>query len=299
MKKKILLSGATGYLGSRLLKAFINDYNIIITKRSFSNTRRIQSLLGRCKVYDTDRTPVEILFKENPIDIILNTAGNYGRKNEPLAEIISSNLVFPVNLLDCAVKYNVKHFIHTDSVLRKDTNPYALSKAQFSEWLKHLSEKVSILNIKLEHFYGPGDDSSKFIGYVIHQILNKEKEIKLTFGEQKRDLIYIDDVVNFFELILKRINRYDNGFHEFHVGTGTSHGIREMVEYIKKISGSNINLLFGEIPYRKHEIMDSKANAVLLEKMGYRISTDIFSSLKKTWEIETKQDVSQIEHEKP
>jgi nucleoside-diphosphate-sugar epimerase len=297
MRKTILLSGATGYLGSRLLKALINDYNIIITKRSFSNTGRIQSLLGRCKTYDIDRTPVEVLFKENLIDIILNTAGNYGRKNEPLIEIVASNIVFPINLLDCALKYNVKYFIHTDSVLNKYTNPYTLSKTQFSEWLKHVSEKLSILNIKLEHFYGPGDDSSKFIGYVINKILNKEKEIRLTFGEQKRDFIYIDDVVNFFDLILKSINRYETGFHEFHIGTGVSHRIRDMVEYIKKISGSNINLLFGEVPYRKHEIMDSKANAVLLEKMGYHISIDIFSGLKKTWEIEKKQDIGHIEHE--
>lgn len=297
MRKTILLSGATGYLGSRLLKALINDYNIIIIKRSCSNTGRIQSLLGRCKAYDIDRAPVEFLFKENPIDIILNTAGNYGRKNEPLIEIITSNLVFPINLLDCAIKYNVKHFIHTDSVLDKYTNPYALSKTQFSEWLKHLSEKLSILNIKLEHFYGPGDDSSKFIAYIINKILNEEKEIRLTFGEQKRDFIYIDDVVNFFDLILKRINRYKTGFHEFHVGTGTSHRIRDIVEYIKKISGSNINLLFGEIAYRKNEIMDSKAAATLLEKMGYRISTDIFSGLKKTWEIEKKQGIGHIEHE--
>jgi len=286
MRKTILLSGATGYLGSRLLEKCINDYNIIITKRSLSNTRRIQSLLGRCKAYDIDRTPVEVLFKENPIDIILNTAGNYGRNNEPLINIVDANLFFPLKLLDGAIKYNVKHFINTGSILNKNTNPYALSKAQFSEWLEHISVKLRVFNVKLEHFYGPGDDSSKFVGYVIHKILNKEKEIKLTSGEQKRDFIYIDDVVDFYSLILKRIDRYKAGFHEFHVGTGTSHEIRELVGYLKEISGSDIKLLFGDIPYRKFEIMDSKANAFLLKKMGYCVSTDIFSGLKKTWEAE-------------
>jgi nucleoside-diphosphate-sugar epimerase len=289
MKKTILLCGATGYLGSHLLKKLISDYTILIAKRSYSRTGRIEGILDKCSVYDIDKRPIEDIFKENRIDIILNTVGNYGRKDEPLEEVVTSNLVFPVALLDNAIKYQVPCFIHTGTILNKYTSAYALSKGQFSEWLKYYSGYLTVLNIKLEHFYGPGDDSTKFIANIISRIIKKEKEIKLSSGEQKRDFIFIDDAVAFYDLILKNSDQYDKGFHEFHVGSGTSHRIRDLVDFIIKISKSSINPIFGAIPDRKHEPVDSKADISFLGNMGFHISTDIYTGLKKTWEAEINQ----------
>ena len=50
------------------------------------------------------------------------------------------------------------------------------------------------INIGLEHFYGPNDDDSKFVSYIIHNLLNEVEKIDLTKGKQKRYFIYIDDV---------------------------------------------------------------------------------------------------------
>jgi nucleoside-diphosphate-sugar epimerase len=59
-KKNILLTGATGFLGSHLLQAFLDkSWEVSIIKRSFSNTNRIDNLLHRVSFLDIDIEPLE------------------------------------------------------------------------------------------------------------------------------------------------------------------------------------------------------------------------------------------------
>ena len=95
--KTILFTGATGYLGSNILKSIIkSDDKIIILKRSFSNTFRIKDCLDKVVSYNLDEIDVEKVFLENKIDIIVHCATDYGRKNVNRLQIIESNLILPI-----------------------------------------------------------------------------------------------------------------------------------------------------------------------------------------------------------
>lgn len=66
MTETVLLTGATGFLGSHLLEALINEgCKVIFLKRSFSNTRRIEHLIDKVKCYDVDKESLDKPFKEN------------------------------------------------------------------------------------------------------------------------------------------------------------------------------------------------------------------------------------------
>ena len=98
--KTILLTGAPGFLGSHLLKRLLKDnYNVIILKRSFSNTFRIADLLTDIKQYNIDLINLEDVFKENKIDTVIHCATNYGRNNESHLNILQSNLILPLTIL--------------------------------------------------------------------------------------------------------------------------------------------------------------------------------------------------------
>ena len=114
--KTILLTGGTGYLGSKILKKLVDEkYDIILLKRSFSNTVRINDHLKKIRFYDVDRIPLETIFSQNSIDMVVHCATNYGRReNDPL-QVIEANLLLPLKLLELGKNYRIKCFINTDT----------------------------------------------------------------------------------------------------------------------------------------------------------------------------------------
>ncbi len=288
MKKTILLTGATGFLGSYLLKRLLDeDFEVIVLKRSFSNTSRIEKFLDEVKSYDADKIKFKQIFEENKIDCVLHCATNYGRKNNDPLEIVEANLILPLKLLHEGLKNDLKVFINTDTVIDKRINNYSLSKKQFLDWLKVYSAEVKCINVSLEHFYGFNDDDSKFVTHIIKAVSNNVPEIDLTAGEQKRDFIYIDDAVEGFMKIIQNLDKIENGFEHFEIGSGKNISIKEIVGLIKKIANNTVTKLnFGKIPYRENEIMNSCVDISKLQSLGWKPKIELEDGLKITIEAE-------------
>jgi len=179
-------------------------------------------------------------------------------------------------------------FLNTDTILDKYLNLYALSKNQLLQWGKFFSmhERIRFGNIRLEHFYGPDDDPTKFSTYVINGCLQNVSELKLTKGEQKRDFIYIDDVVLAYMVLLEKMDSFNNSFLEFDVGSGSSVSIREFVETVHCLTASKTRLLFGALPYREGEVMHSEADISRLAALGWQCRYDIETGLRQVIEQE-------------
>ena len=292
--KIILLTGGTGYLGSKILKQLVdNGYTIILLKRSFSNPVRIKEYINKITCYDIDLIPLETIFRENTIDTIVHCATNYGRgENDPL-HVIEANLLLPLKLLELGKKYHIKSFINTDTILDKRINYYSLSKKQFKDWLFVYKQDFTCINVSLEHFYGSGDDKTKFVTYIVHNLLKNVDKIDLTKGEQKRDFIYIDDVVNAFLKIINSLDNFNRDFYEFEVGTNHPLSIKQFVELAKQLSGNKHTLLnFGAIPYRENEVMNYYVNTSEISKLGWKCNNTVEEGLKKMIESE-KQLINQ------
>ena len=290
MKKRILLTGVTGFLGSHLAKALLAaGYDVIGLKRKTSSLRRVESLVSGIVLIDIDVLDFEKLFRDyGKIDIIIHTATCYGRHNETVSEIFLANTEFPLRLLDAGSRAGVELFLNTDTILDKYLNLYALSKNQLLQWGKFFSKQGNIRfgNIRLEHFYGPDDDPTKFSAHVINSCLNNVPELKLTKGEQKRDFIFIEDVVSAYMILLEKMGHSDNSFVEFDVGSGRSVSIREFVETAHRLATSHTHLAFGAIPYREGEVMHSEADISGLTALGWQCRYDIEAGLKKVIEQE-------------
>ena len=284
MKKTILLTGATGYLGSNLAKALVaKGHKLIILKRKNSSLLRIKSIIPMVVFYNIENLDYSVPFKANKnIDAIIHAATCYGRHDETPIEVLGANTAFPLRLMVAAKEAGVGIFINTDTILDKYLNLYSLSKSQLLDWGKFFSihNKMFFVNMRLEHFYGPGDEDSKFTMHVMNSCLKNVPELKLTLGEQKRDFIYIDDVVSAYLMILEKVEEFSDFFNEFHVGSGIAVSIRDFVEKVHRMTASQTYLAFGRVPYRKGEVMNSHANIEPLVNLGWFCKTNLEEGLK-------------------
>lgn len=287
--RTILLTGATGFLGSAILRSLVDsgEYRIIILKRSFSDLFRIEDMMDKVIAYDIDIVSPERVFEEFPIDIVLHCATDYGRKSVSPMQIIEANLTLPLKLLECAVEHGVGSFINTDTILDKRISHYSLSKKQFREWLEGFGNKMVIANVELSHFYGPGDDKTKFVSNMLDLLIRGVPSIPLTRGEQIRDFIYIDDVVDAFNRIIKHVFSLENGFYEFQVCEGARVSVRDLVLALKReLGNSSTELNFGSLPYREHEAMKPTGNAAALFALGWQPKYSLDQGLKILAEME-------------
>jgi nucleoside-diphosphate-sugar epimerase len=281
----ILLTGATGFLGSHLLRAFVaKGWNVSIIKRSFSSTNRIQDLLPAVTALDIDAAPLAALFEQKgPFDAVVHAATCYGRHGETATQVLEANLGFSLSLLETATLYNTTTFYNTTTTLYPYLNAYALSKRQFEDWGRMFSSqgRIRFVNLKVEHMYGPDDEPSKFTTFIFLSLKNNISEIALTLGEQKRDFIYIDDVVEAYIILLKQIRR-DSVFTEYEIGSGEAVSIRDFVETARKVIGSSSNLLFGAKEYREHEVMFSQADIKKMMELGWKPQVSLEQGILKT-----------------
>jgi nucleoside-diphosphate-sugar epimerase len=282
------MTGATGFFGSHLLPTLIKrGYDIIILKRSFSNTWRIQNAISQIKNYDIDKIDIKKIFNENEIEGIIHLATDYGRKNnDDIIQMFKANIELPAKLLELGTKHEVNFFINTHTFWKSKYGLYSSMKNSFIEIAKYFTAnfKVKFINMKLEHMYGEKDDFHKFIPFTIKSIL-EGKEIKATKGEQKRDFIYVKDVVDAYLKVLDNLGNLNKNFIEFEIGTGNSISLRDLLSKIEEAFNKkeNINIKWGAISYKKNEIFDSKADIRKAKQyLGWSPKYDIKSGLKKT-----------------
>ena len=290
---KVLLTGATGFLGSHLLKALINKgYEVVVLKRSTSDMWRLKGFENTFKSYDIDLVPLQTAFEEQAIDIVIHTACAYGKKGESMQEILETNLMFGIKLLNTSISFNSKSFFNTGTFFNigalsyKYLNYYALSKKQFEEWLQVASDKIQVINLKLEHMFGEQDGNDKFTTWILNELKQQKPTIPLTAGTQKRDFIYIDDVVSAYLTCLEQVTQL-KAFNDIEVGTGVLTPVKTFVTLVKstleKLKGSPIEtqLNFGALPYREGEIMEPQVDNSVLCSLGWRPKRSLEENIER------------------
>lgn len=281
--KNVLLTGGNGFLGSFILKNLLRaGFRPILLLRPASNTWRISKEIHQCIVFilSGEKGEIERLFNLFEIDAVIHAATNYG-KSSSLTELLKTNVLFPISLLEVGVEKQLKLFINTDSFFAKQNfnqiylKEYSNSKRILEQLLKEFTTKTKIVNLRIEHVYGENDSEQKFFTSIVKKLMANVPEIELTNGQQKRDFIYAEEVANAYLAVIKNIDLLAE-YQEYEVGTGQSISIRDFVEKIAKEIGSKSCLQFGALPTRQEDIPNSFARIESLNRLGWkqRYNTD-------------------------
>lgn len=262
---KILLTGATGYLGSNLAHRLSNKgYQLGCIVRNPKN-------LGRLETLSENVTLIPVNDLENGIgafqpELVIHMACTYARGDSSDADVLNGNLFFPFLVMQAVRKIGIIRWINISTCLPPMLNAYALSKYQFAQWGKSYAEKgeFTFVNLLPENFYGVDAPEGNFVSWVIKKLENGE-DLDLTLGTQRRDFVYIGDLLRVIEAVL--CHPFTDQYTEIEVGTGDTPTIREVVEYLRDITSSESKLNFGAIPQRRGE-PDSNCNISSMNQLG-------------------------------
>jgi CDP-paratose synthetase len=288
----LLITGASGFLGSALALHFLEaGHRVALLLRPTSQLGRLcgregSFALGRST---SDQGIKEFISSIEP-DAVIHTACAYGRQGESLVTINDANLRFGLVILQSVLSVKMPvTFINTGTVLEANVSPYAITKHQFAQWGRFLAsqsaDQLQFVNVLLQHMYGPGHDPSKFTTHVLHTCRQHEPTLELTAGEQKRDFIYIDDVVSAYSTLLEKRNALSN-IVDIDVGSGAAPSIREFVQTVHKLTASKTELRFGALPYRPNEPMHLQADISQMNALGWQPKFTLETGLRRTLDLE-------------
>jgi CDP-paratose synthetase len=281
---KVLVTGATGFLGGQLVKRLATSgHEVGALARNTSNCAAIGQKVQVLR-FGTDAELQAAVASFAP-DTVIHAAASYGRAGETDPQILDANFRFGVVLLDaCRRLARPVHVINTGTVLHESVSTYAWSKNAFSAWGLRCAGTEGTLrftDVKLQHMYGPGDDISKFTGHVVASCADDRPELTLTAGDQLRDFIYIDDVVSAYEVLVASAAKLETA-EAVEVGSGVALPLRTFVETVHQLAGSRTALRFGALPKRANEAPSYVANIERMRSLGWTCATSLAEGLSRT-----------------
>jgi nucleoside-diphosphate-sugar epimerase len=261
---KILMTGATGYLGKHLTKALLEKEHAItcILHRS---QLEIKHPLLQGFTYHQDQTK-EFIQKFSP-DVFINCSGKYLKAGVSKNSLNQANYLFPREMIQHL--NNSTHIINFSTALPRGLDEYSESKHLLEDFLEQMPpEKRCIINFKTQQFFGFQD--GRIIQFLMEQFLAEKPLVQLTHGHQKRDFLYIKDLIEAVLLCIEKINIFEAGITHIPLGSGTSYSIREVWQMIHELYPKAMTQPdWGAIPLRKNEPEDLLADTTFLKKLGW------------------------------
>jgi len=288
--KKVLVTGGSGYLGKLFIKRLI-EFNAVVFSFDI-NSNFINSDISAYQVDLKNQNLLNKLILEIQPTIIYHLAASLNRTRDfnDANSLIDTNLTGTINLLNALKEVPYENFIliSTSEVyggssikapFKEDDNfvpasPYSLSKYCAENALKTYSNiyAKNFTILRLFNFFGKDMPKTFLLPQLIDK-LEQNKDFNMTKGDQKRDFIYVEDVLD--ALILACSVRAYN--HTFNVCSGVGRSIKELVIDFQKLLNSTSNINFGAIPYRNNEVWDMTGqNSKIKMILGWQPKFTVF-----------------------
>jgi len=280
--KTVLLTGATGFLGSHIAEKLLKNGNkVIALKRSTSNLWRCNAFIDKIQWLDYDNlNEIESVIINLRPEILIHAAWNgvsaVDRDNlskqdrnvsflDSLFEIIKKTNISKIISLGSQAEYgNFEGSIDENFELNPKT-AYGSSKVKVLALLKSFAEQNNIewYWIRLFSIFGPREGGDWLIPVTINNLV-EQKEMMLTSCEQKYDYLFVKDFVSG---IYKVVNCASDFSGVYNLSSNNSIKIKDLLLNIEIRLTPNKNLLlFGKLPYRANQVMNMLGNSNLFYK---------------------------------
>ncbi|MCS6757693.1 MAG: NAD(P)-dependent oxidoreductase [Candidatus Devosia euplotis] len=294
---KILITGAGGFVGSACVDAALaSGHQPLALVRPAGNRHRLGGKGVRVLPVDlADRSALGGALAQHRPEVIVHAAwsgvSNAARHNKAQ---ITDNIDTALALVEAAAANGVSKFIGigsqgeygplsgkiAETVLPVPTSLYGAAKVAVQVLAAQLCADAGVQFAWLRLFstYGPNDNASWLIPSLITQMLDG-KCPKTTEGRQLWDYLYIDDVA----AAILAVATHTEATGVFNLGSGQPVPVRHIVEAIRDLAAPELDLVFGEIPYREDQIWHMEADIDRLTKLsGFTPKVGLVDGLSRT-----------------
>ena len=282
------MTGATGYIGSHVLKYLLSkgwDIHVIADpKFGYAN---IEDVLSQLDVFEYDGNIPTLCdyFQNVKPDVVFHLAAavitNY--KPEQVPVLIQSNVQFGAEILEAMKSSDTKLLVSTGSYWQNynsDTyNPvdlYAATKEAFEKIVQYYVDAFGFrhVNLRLFDVYGEDDKRPK-LWNALRDIAGTDQHIAVSPGEQLLDLIHISDVCTAYEAAYLALISNASILNEtYGVRTGVTHSLKDAISVLEKSIGKTINVDYGLKPYKQREVMCPFSNYKFLPDWKSTVSLE-------------------------
>jgi UDP-glucose 4-epimerase len=264
-KKKILVTGGAGFIGSHVVNKLIEEGHEVIIIDDLSTGRQL-NINPNAKFYHLDiQSPkLEAVFKKERPSYVSHHAAQIDVRRSVSDPVFDAgvNILGTINILQNCVNFKVKRIIFASSggaIYGEQTmfpaaedhplnpvSPYGISKLVAEYYLHYYKVMYGMdyVSLRYANVYGPRQDPYGETGVVaifIQKMLAGEQPIINGNGKQTRDFIYVGDVAEANVLALQH-NLEGNIFN---IGTGVETSVEQLFNGLKKIINPLINKRYG------------------------------------------------------
>jgi nucleoside-diphosphate-sugar epimerase len=304
---KVLLTGASGFLGSFVLKQFlaVPGTELAALVRQPAGAWRISEELPRVKVLPVGLEDGEglesVISAFRPTHVVhLAWAGVLGRNRNDASQHV--NVYQTMRLLEIALRHGARHFVGLgsqaeygpcqaridESTPTSPTTMYGAAKLAACVMASRMCELsgARFAWLRLFSSYGPRDNPEWMIPYLALKLLHRERPA-VTAAEQLWDYIYIEDAA----AAVVAAARTDSARGVFNLGSGTAPRLRDIIEMVRDAIDPGLPVGFGEVPYRPDQVMHLEADIRRLSgATGWRPGVDLAEGIRRTVDWYRKHD---------
>lgn len=270
MRKKVLITGGAGFIGSHLVEAMLKEkWEVIALDNLYSGTyKNISKFEGETRFRFIEHDVTNYIYI--PVDLIINLAcpaSPVYYQRDPVSTI-RTNVLGAVNLLELAKQLDCPIFqastseVYGDPLISPQTENYLgnvnpigirscydegkrVAETLFSDYRRQHGIKTRI--VRIFNTYGP--QMRRDDGRVVTNFINQARlDLPMTIygdGKQSRSFCYIDDLVDAF---LKYINLDEDLPGPINIGNPTEHTMLELASEIISVTQSKSKLVYCDLP---------------------------------------------------
>ncbi len=309
----IVVTGALGFIGSALLGELERrGYGELVAVDNFNDSNKFQNIEGKNILQKIDRTEFISWLETNGnlVQFIFHI-GARTKTNEFDWNVLNQlNVNYSKSIWNLCVQWNIP-LVYASSAATygngeqgfsddpktihqlKPMNPYGESKHIFDLWMMEQTQTPPFwAGFKFFNVFGPNEYHKGRMASVVFHAYNqiqqngqvslfKSYKSEYPHGEQKRDFIYVKDVLNV--LIYEMESRKNSGL--FNLGTGTAHTFLELVHAVFEALGIDPNISYIDMPedIRNNYQYFTQADETRLIQSGYQLGFSNFNLAVKDY----------------